>query len=93
MHPQEMTALLISLSAAADIIEAIDNPEHQDLRGWDLEGWSYTCIPWGVAFLRHGHRGAVTGSILAVTLSERQRAALPAAYTYMPWPTRLLLLG
>ena len=50
MNPDELKALLSSLNSAADVVEAIDDPALQSLRGWDLRGWNYVLVPWGVRF-------------------------------------------
>src|SRR4051794_37672250 len=47
MAPEELAAHLSSLEAAADVVEAIDDPETRRHRGWNLSGWSYEMIPWG----------------------------------------------
>jgi len=41
---------LTRLGTAADVVEAVDDPELQRQRGWDLSGWRYDLIPWGVRF-------------------------------------------
>src|SRR5262245_39818458 len=51
MSPEQLTHLLSGRLAAAEIVEAIDNPELQNRRGWDLSGWRYEPVPWGVRFL------------------------------------------
>jgi hypothetical protein len=50
MTPDELKTLLTSLEAAADVVEAIDDPGRQTQWGWDLAGWSHAPIPWGVRF-------------------------------------------
>ena len=50
MSPDELKALLTSMAVTAQVVEAIDDPALQCLRGWDLKGWSYVLIPWGVRF-------------------------------------------
>lgn len=50
MSPNELKALLNSMKAAADVVEAIDDPSLKSRRGWDLTGWSYVLVPWGVRF-------------------------------------------
>jgi hypothetical protein len=50
MTPEELTCRLNNLYSAADIVEAIDNPALQQLRGWNLSQWRYDLIPWGVRF-------------------------------------------
>lgn len=46
----ELKTLLTSLEAAAEVVEAIDVPALQSLRGWDLRGWNYVLVPFGVRF-------------------------------------------
>ncbi|REJ90666.1 MAG: hypothetical protein DWQ35_15805 [Planctomycetota bacterium] len=50
MSPDELKALLTSMAVTAQVVEAIDDPTLQCLRGWDLKGWSYVPVPWGVRF-------------------------------------------
>ncbi len=50
LTPDELKTLLTSLEAAAEVVEAIDVPALQSLRGWDLRGWNYVLVPWGVRF-------------------------------------------
>lgn len=50
MRPEELRSLLTSMEAAADVVEAIDNPSLQADRGWDLSGWRYSLVLWGVRF-------------------------------------------
>jgi hypothetical protein len=45
MSPNELKALLNSMKAAADVVEAINHPNLQSRRGWDLTGWSYVLVP------------------------------------------------
>jgi len=52
MSPHELKALLNSMKAAADVVESIDDPSLQPRRGWNLTGWSYVLVPWGVRFTR-----------------------------------------
>lgn len=57
MTAEQLTAHLNGLTAAAEVVEAIDDRELQRRRGWDLSGWAYELVPWGVRFLyRHPHR-------------------------------------
>jgi hypothetical protein len=56
MRPEELKRLLTSMKMAAEVVEAIDEPALQTERGWDLAGWSYDCIPWGVRFVRRDDR-------------------------------------
>ncbi len=50
LTPDEIKTLLTSLAAAAEVVEAIDAPALQSLRGWDLRGWNYVLVPFGVRF-------------------------------------------
>ena len=50
MNPDEPKALLTSMEVTAEVVEAIDVPALQSLRGWDLRGWNYVLVPWGVRF-------------------------------------------
>jgi hypothetical protein len=50
MTPDELTCRLNSLYTAADVVEAIDNPELGRTRRWDLSRWRYDLVPWGVRF-------------------------------------------
>ena len=50
MSPDELKALLTSMAVTAEVVEAIDDPALQDRRGWDLAGWNYVLVPWGVRF-------------------------------------------
>ena len=50
MNPDELKALLTSMAVTAKVVEAIDDPALQSIRGWDLKGWSYVLVPWGVRF-------------------------------------------
>lgn len=50
MSPEKLACLLHCLETAADVVEAIDDPELQRCRGWDLSDWRYDLVPWGVRF-------------------------------------------
>lgn len=50
MSPEELLPLLDGLDKAAEIVEAIDTPQLQIQRGWDLSCWRYRLVPWGVCF-------------------------------------------
>jgi len=41
---------LTSLESAAEVVKAIDDRDIQMRRDWDLSGWQYELIPWGVRF-------------------------------------------
>jgi len=65
MAPEELATYLSSLEAAADVVEAIDDPEARRSRGWNLSGWSYELIPWGVRFVHHGQGPRTEVAVLA----------------------------
>jgi hypothetical protein len=50
MSPEELTCRLNNLYTAADVVEAIDDPDLQRRHGWDLSRWRYDLVPWGVRF-------------------------------------------
>jgi hypothetical protein len=50
LTPDELKTLLTSMEVTAEVVEAIDDPALQSLRGWDLRGWNYVLVPWGVRF-------------------------------------------
>ena len=41
------------LDTAADLVEAIDGAERRFGHCWNLQGWSYQLVPWGVRFTHH----------------------------------------
>lgn len=51
MTPQSLALLAKNLQSAADIVDAIDDCRLQSQRGWDLRGWQYRLVPWGVCFV------------------------------------------
>jgi hypothetical protein len=87
MHPEQLIPLLTSLSAAADVMEALDNPDLQTDRGWDLACWHYESVPWGVRFLHHDAGGRVDAEVRAIGVSPG-----PTSRTVSHWPTTLLSL-
>jgi len=56
MSPDELKALLTTLGQAADVVEAIDDPGIQSLQGWNLTGWNYVLVQWGVRFTHSDFR-------------------------------------
>ena len=50
LTPDELKTLLTSMDVTAEVVEAIDDPPLQSLRGWDLTGWNYVLAAWGVRF-------------------------------------------
>lgn len=75
MSPEELKDLLIDLHSAAEIVEAIHDPELQRRRGWDLRQWDYRCIPWGVCFYRQGGENA-RGAEIQTALSWHESQQL-----------------
>jgi len=66
MPPTQLVRLLTTLSAAADIVDAIGDPSRGESRGWDLAGWRYELVPWGVCFSRRDEPDGV--SVLAASV-------------------------
>jgi hypothetical protein len=54
MTPEQLAALVTSLTRAAEIVEAIDDRALQQQRGWALSCWRYDLVSWGVRFTRKG---------------------------------------
>lgn len=93
MRPDELVGLLRSVASVADVLEAIDQPWLQGLRGWDLQGWTYEVVPWGVRF-RQDDRGRVPRpAILALALPEDLRGLAQQAYAPAPGVTEILMVG
>jgi len=73
MSAEELINHLGNLERAAEVVEAIDDFDLQQRRGWDLSGWRYELIPWGVRFVR---RGAVEAEVFVqAVLPQRQASA------------------
>jgi hypothetical protein len=66
MSPKQMRRLLNGLATAADVVEAIDSPHKAHSRGWDLSGWTYRLVPWGVRFSYHSEDGLFDAEVLSV---------------------------
>jgi hypothetical protein len=92
MRPNELSDLLKSMSSAADVIEAIDQPTLQRQRGWDLAEWAYDLVPWGVAFYRTGQRRE-DATLIAVALPEQLRNAVINSYPSTRRRVTVLMLG
>jgi len=93
MAPEELVGLLTSLRAAADVVEALDHPNLQFQRRWDLANWSHEPVPWGVCFVHRDGRGARKGAVVALALPETCRSEYAKLYANSPSPTTLLLFG
>jgi hypothetical protein len=85
MSPEQLTELLCRLRSAADIVEAIEDPELQRRRGWDLAGWRYEPVPWGVRFLGGG------AEVVALVTVPRQPE--PPDIGPSPRPRGVVLVG
>lgn len=72
MSPDELKNLLTSLAAAADVVEAIDDPGLQNQRGWDVAGWSYSPVPWGVRFTRRNPQNEIDAEVEVVRAPQRR---------------------
>lgn len=66
MSPEELRRLCSCLSMAAEVVEAIDSPELQRQRGWDLSRWRYELVPWGVRFWRGDPQPTEGATVLAL---------------------------
>jgi hypothetical protein len=77
MTPEQLTTLLDGLATAADVVEAIDDGALQQRHGWDLAGWHYDLVPWGVRFTRQDASGqeAAVVAVLAHQAAEPSHAA------------------
>jgi CheY-like chemotaxis protein len=93
MEPEGLVRLLTSLRAAAEVVEAIDHPNKQFLRGWDLTDWSHEGVPWGVRFVHCDDRGVQMGAVVALALPETRRPEYTKLYDNALCPTTLLLFG
>jgi hypothetical protein len=93
MSPKELTNLLIALGRAADVVEAIDDPEQQRQRGWDLSQWRYQLVPWGVRFSCRDPRYPSEGEILALLTFNGRTAGVPSEPDRRSSATTVLLFG
>jgi hypothetical protein len=94
MQPAELTTLITSpLAAAVDIVEMIDNRSLWRERNWDLRGWTYDFVPWGIRFLRQDSEGHVLAAVVAVALAEACRTRRNKSQAGSSRPTTILILG
>jgi len=73
MTAEELMRRVGSLQEAAEVVEAID-VTLQGRRGWDLAGWRYELVPWGVRFVRRDRDGCETEVLVLAALKGRQPA-------------------
>ncbi len=93
MRAEELTRLLTSLSAAADVVEAIDQPILQEVRGWSLDRWTYDLIPWGVRFRRRSGETSGKNTIIVLALPEDLRHKFARVHADGREQAILLMLG
>jgi CheY-like chemotaxis protein len=93
MPPENLAQLLTSLWVTAEMVEAIDHPNQQSLRGWDLANWSHEPVPWGVRFVHRENGDAPTGTVVALALPEARRPEYEKLYDGSLCPTTLLMFG
>jgi hypothetical protein len=76
----ELKRLLTSMQMAAEVVEAIEDPSLQKRRGWDLAGWTYEMVPWGVIFVRKKGTGREKNGIAAIAIPESMRSRMERMY-------------
>jgi hypothetical protein len=91
MSPAELADLLSCPGAAADMMEAIDDPGLGRGRGWDLSGWRHDPVPWGVRFSYRGP-GRPAEVLALVALDGRLAHAYRGPHS-RGHGARVLLLG
>jgi hypothetical protein len=79
------------MHSAAEIVEAIDDPQRQQQHGWDLSRWRYDLVPWGVRFTYREPDDARPVEVLAL-LSHAGRHPREGA-DRPPSASTVLLLG
>lgn len=89
MNPVELKALLTSLAAAADVVEAIDDPGLQARWGWDLAGWSYAPVPWGVRFTHSNPQDEIDAEVEVVRAPHRRAEE---SHSQHPWRKIVVVL-
>jgi len=71
MTAEELAGHVASLERAAEVVEAIDDEDLQRRHGWDLAGWRYELVPWGVRFARRERRGADDTEVIVLAVMRR----------------------
>lgn len=89
MSPDELKALLTSLEVAADVLEAIDDPGLQTRWGWDLAGWSYAPVPWGVRFTHCNPQDEIDAEVEVVRAPQRRPEE---THSQVPWRKIVVVL-
>jgi len=73
MTPDKLAALLTNLEAAAEVVDAIEDPDLQRRRGWDLACWRYDLVPFGVRFSHANERDNGPAEIFVVLRPASKR--------------------
>lgn len=73
MTPEELAAHVRDLESAAQFVEAIDNRSLQSDRGWNLTGWEYELVPWGVRFV-HRYPSGRSAEVLVLVAGPAANA-------------------
>ncbi len=77
MSPEELVQEVTGgLKQAADLVEAMDNHNLQTQRGWNLKGWNYDLVPWGVRFCYQGPEAEKAEMVTVLTLDPYQVGTL-----------------
>jgi hypothetical protein len=85
--------LLNGLGTAADIVECIDDPALQRQRGWDLTGWRYRMVQWGVVLTCPGGHGMESSEILVMMGLDGTRIIVAGEPTVRPTLPRMEMLA
>jgi hypothetical protein len=75
MTAEELFTHVGNLERAAEVVEAIDDVRLQRQRGWDLAGWRYELIPWGVRFVRRERRGSQDAEVFVLAVLNQRTAS------------------
>jgi hypothetical protein len=67
MTPEQLAGLLTEMATAADVVESLEDRDLQRRRGWDLDGWRYQLVPWGVRFTRDAPARDGAADVLVLT--------------------------
>jgi hypothetical protein len=89
MSPDELQDLLTSLEVAANVLEAIDDPDLQTLWGWDLTSWSYATVPWGVRFTHWNHQNEIDAE---VEVGRAPQYPKGETHNQVPWQKIVVVL-
>ena len=93
MYPEQLIAHLSSLSAAADIVDAIRDSSLQADRGWNLKQWRYEPMPWGIRFLHGDNQGHVDEEVRAVAdVAAHTTNSASDVESFSPWHTTVVNL-